>query len=177
MTTTVDSLMAALKQTLDDKADHIDRVHGSLWDARIEVVRNLVTVGAAIFAGTITLLDASTTKSCSVQAWLLIGSWILLLISISSGLFVLWQSITLRSFYPKLFNSQPHIRKQFGALDLSKSDAVDKSAAILKSTVDAVVERIGRADKRAQVGARICLSFFFFSMLCFLVFAGLRLTN
>ena len=174
MATTIDSLMEALNKTLDESAARIDRVHGLLWEARAEVVRNLVAVGAAILAGTITFLDASFISHSSLQVWLLITSWTLLLISILSGLFVLWQSITLRSFYPKLFNNSTQIRKQFEALNLSNHDAADKGGVIIKSAVDAVVEPIGRADKCAQVGAGVCLSLFFCSMLCFMIFAGLR---
>ena len=171
---TVADLMKSLDKTLDDEANHIDRVHGSHWEARAEVVRNLVAVGSAIFAGTVTFLEASPPNACSLGGWLLIASWVLMIVSISSGLFVLWQSVTLRSFYPKLFNNRPAFRKEFEALYLSAPDIADKSAAILKRVVDTVVNPMGCADSRAQVASRICLVSFFLSMSCFLAFAVSR---
>ena len=177
MTLTVADLMKALDTTLDDKAAHIDRVHRSHWEARSQVVQSLVSVGSAIFAGTVTFLNASPLSTCSVDGWLLISSWVLLILSISSGLYVLWQSVTLRSFYPKLFNNRPVIRKQFEALDFSAPAAADNSAAILKTVVDNVVVPMGRADLRAQCASRVCLGSFFLSMLCFLAFAVWRVAG
>lgn len=177
MAVTVSSLMAAVDQTLNEKAAHIERVHGSYWGARSDVIRNLVAVGAAIFAGTVTFIDRSASSLCTIEGLSLAVSWILLLASISAGLFVLWQSVTLRSFYPKLFNSRPQLREQFEALDLTQPDAVDRSAEVLERTVAAVVGAMGLADARAQLGARVCLISFLGSMLCFLVYAGWRVAT
>jgi hypothetical protein len=82
--------------------------------------------------------------------------------------------VTLRSFYPKLFNSRPGIREEFEALNLSARDVLDNSAAILKREVDAVVNPMGRADVRAQVASRVCLVTFFLSISCFLAFSVSR---
>lgn len=174
---TVADLMSTLNKTLDEKANHIERVHSSHWEARADVVRNLVAVGSAIFAGTVTFLEASPPSICTAGGWLLITSWVAMVVSISSGLFVLWQSVTLRSFYPKLFNNRPGIRKEFEALNLSAPDVADRSAAILKRVVDAVVNPMGQADIRAQVASRVCLVSFFLSMACFLGFAVSRVTG
>lgn len=161
MALTVVDMMRGLDKAIDDEAAHIERVHGPHWEARAEVVRNLVAVGSAIFAGTVTFLDVATPSTCSVDGWLLIASWLLLSVSISSGLFVLWQSVTLRSFYPKLFNNRPAIRREFEAIDLNAANAADKSVEIVKRVVDGVTNPIGRADSRAQAASRICLASFF----------------
>lgn len=174
MMLTIDSMMATLDKTLEQEATHIDRVHGPLWEARAEVIRNLVSIGAAILAGTVTFLDSSPPTLAAPLEWPLIASWVLLLASISSGLFVLWQSVTLRSFYPKLFNSRPTIRSEFENLDLTQPTAPDQSAAILKRVVDGVVGPMGSADRRAQLSARICLISFFLSMIAFAIFAVAR---
>ncbi|MGH8659266.1 MAG: hypothetical protein ACREV4_12545 [Gammaproteobacteria bacterium] len=175
MTITVSSLMATVDKTLDEKAAHVDRVYGPHWEARADVIRSLVAVGAAIFAGTVTFVHRTPSVLCTIERWSLVASWVLLIASTSSGLFVLWQSVTLRSFYPKLLNSRPQLRQQFEALDLTLPDAAAQSAAILKSAVDAVVNPMGLADSLAQLAARVCLISFLGSM--FLVYAGWRVVS
>jgi hypothetical protein len=109
-----------------------------------------------------------------VQGAFLVASWVLLIVSLSSGLYVLWRSVKLRSFYPILFNTQPYLRQQFSQLNLSLPDILDKSADILRTVVDGVVNPIGSADKAAQFSTTGCMVSFEASMLCLLVHALLR---
>ncbi len=172
---TVSMLMSNVDTTLENEAAHMDRVHGPLWEARSDVVRNLVAVGVAVFAGTVTFLEGVASSACTLGGALLLASWALLVISVSAGLFSLWQSITLRSFYPRLFNSRPRLRAEFQKLDLTRPDAIDRSAEILKAAIDAVVGPMGVADTRGQIGARVCMVCFFGSMMFFLGYAVTRL--
>jgi hypothetical protein len=117
----------------------------------------------------VTFLDSSRRGACENAALLL--SWILVVSSICSGLFVLWQSVILRSFYPKLFNQRPALKAKFSALDLSTPQGIADSARILQEAVDAVVGPMGEADTRARGAVRMCVITFVGAMLSFLVYA------
>jgi hypothetical protein len=170
----VKSLMAIADTTMDSEADHIERVHGKHWDSRADVVRNVVSVGAVVLAGTIAFLDKDPPHGTTILGMSLLASWLLLIASLSCGLYVLWQSVTLRSFFPKFFNARPSIHAQFARLDLSQPDVPDRSAEIVRIIVDGVVNPIGVADNRAQAATKLCMVTFGASMACLLMHALLR---
>jgi hypothetical protein len=170
----VDSLMAGARHALEATALELERVHGKHWDARVEVIRNVVSVCAVVLAGTIAFLEKDPPRTTTLKGAFLISSWLLLVASLAFGLYVLWQSVTLRSFYPKLFNSQLYLIDQFSQLDLSQPDVVHRSAAILKRVTDSVVNPIGFADRAAQWVTLACMGSFGTSMVCLLIYALFR---
>jgi hypothetical protein len=117
----VDILMDGAMKALESTAIEQERVHGRHWDARVEVIRNVVSVNAVVLAGTIAFIDKAPPRA-STGAFL-VSCWLVLVVSLALGLYVLWQSMTLRSFYPKLFNAQLYLREQFSQVDLSHPDA------------------------------------------------------
>ena len=169
------TLMTGYENAIRSSAENIELVHGHQLDSRLDVVRTVVTIAAPVFAGTITFLDKVSWADSVVQCCLLVGSWILLAVSIAAGLYVFLQSVTLRAFHPKAFNNQIFVGRKFSAVDLQAPDVANQSAQILREATEGLFNSIGVADTRANTATRVCLITFFGSMVAFLVYAIARL--
>jgi hypothetical protein len=172
---TVQTLMDGFDEAVRSSAENIESVHGKHWDARLDVARTVVSIAAAILAGTVTFLDKVSSDISNIQGISLIGSWTLLVVSIAAGLFVLLQTVTLRSFHPKAFNGRVFVHNKFSALDLGSPNAPTQAAQIIRKATDEIFNAMGRADNHAQFAARACLISFLASMLAFLSYALARL--
>ncbi len=161
----------ALDKTLNDVADRIQRVHGAQWDARSDLVRNIVGIAAVIFAGTVTFISERNHSGAPCRSMLLVSCWVSLVLCILAGLYVLWRSVTLRSFYPRMFHSAPQIRATLSELDDTASDYDERTGEVLRQATDPVMKSIGSADSHAHVGAIACLGLFFIAMLLLLFYA------
>lgn len=74
MPITPDTLKQAINVAYNDTTAAIDRVHGPLWEARADAVRNLVSVSAAILAGTIVFLSDLLPPVQTYGFWALAAS-------------------------------------------------------------------------------------------------------
>lgn len=166
--------LGAIDRSVAQVVTQIDKVHGPHWEGRSELARNLVAIGVAVFAGTIALSERLLADLRPAQTWLILASWTLMLLSVSAGSIVLWHAANLRSFYPKYFNQRPALVKQIAALHAASPTLANDIAAILKITVDDALKPIGTADRAGHIAIRVCITLFFASLLCFLVFAVLR---
>jgi hypothetical protein len=169
-----EKIVESFEQTLDEVVGKIDRVHGPLWEARNDVIRNIVAVGSAIFAGTITFSESILTGKSDIEIWFVLLSWTLMLLSIAAGVFVLWQSLTLRSLYPKLFNQSKELGKLIAKLDFQSPNIREQFQGIATQVIDPPFKTIGTSDRVAHWSSQVCLVFFFVSLLFFLIFAILR---
>jgi len=174
VTITVDVLMDGYDAAVRTTAENIERVHGKHWDARLDIARTVVSITAPIFAGTVIFLDRISSNDSGIQAVSLIASWAGLVVSITAGLLVFLQTVTLRSFHPKAFNGQLVVKAKFSTLDLTAPDAPNQAVQIVRQATDEILNAIGKADARARNSAAVCLTAFGISMLCFLIYALAR---
>jgi hypothetical protein len=175
MPLTVADMMANFEKTVEIVIAKIDRVFDKQWEARADVTRNVVSVGAVIFAGTVAFLEKNPPRGDTFEGKCLIASWLFLLASICAGLFVLWKSVALRRTHAIFINMKPHLQSQLAALNLGAPDIVQQSTSIIGKVSENVMNSVGQADKQAQAGTTICLVAFGASMLCFLVYALAKL--
>jgi hypothetical protein len=171
MSLDVDTLMNGFDKTVETIAGQIDRVFDKQWEARAEVIRNVVGVASVIFAGTVAFLEKDPPHSNTLEGACLVSSWLLLLASIAAGLYVLWKLIALRSTHAMLVNQKPYIQSQFSTLNLNAPDVVEQSIVIVRKVADGMTQRMGDADKRARVGSGVCMIAFGASMVSFLIYA------
>jgi tellurite resistance protein TehA-like permease len=125
-------------------------------------------------AGTVIFLDKISPNASTIQIVVLFASWASLVASIIAGLIVLLKTVTLRSFHPKAFNGQVFVHSKFSALNLMSPDALDKAAEISRHATTENFDAIGKADRQATSAAATCLTAFGMSMLCFLIYALVR---
>lgn len=174
MAITVDALVDGYEKAVRVTAENIERVHGKHWDARLDVARTVVSIAAPIFAGTVVFSENISSNDSGIQKASLVASWAVLVVSIVAGLVVFLQTVTLRSFHPKAFNGQIFVKDKFTALDLTSPDAPDHAARIAGQATKQIFDAIGKADTRASNSAAICLTAFGISMVCFLIYALMR---
>jgi hypothetical protein len=67
------TLMTEYEAAVRSSPENIELMHGRHWDSRSDIVRTLVTIASAIFAGTINFLDKDSTAISVVQCYLLGG--------------------------------------------------------------------------------------------------------
>ncbi len=163
--------LAAIDRSVAQVVAQIDKIHGPHWEDRSELARTLVAIGVAVFAGTIALSERLLADLCLAQTWLVLASWIFMLLSVSAGSVVLWHAANLHSFYPKYFNQRPALAKQLTALNATSPTLVNEVAALLKATIDEALNPLGTADRTAHIAMRVCVALFFASLLSFLIFA------
>jgi hypothetical protein len=169
-----EKVLEIFKETAAETAARLNRVHEALWTARLDAVRSIIAVATAVLAGLVVFLENLLADLTWIQRILLLASWVLLLGSIGFGLAVSWLSITLRTFHPALFNSQPEVEKECAKLDPAAPDLREQITGIIKVVVDRVTAPIGTADARANRAAHLCLTLFLLSLLCLVAFAAAR---
>lgn len=169
-------VLGVFQDAVRDTNEKMQAVHGPQWEARSEVTRNIVAVASAVFAGSVAFFDDFQSSSNCFETAALVTSWILLLLSICAGIYVLWQAIALNGFYPRLFNAQPDMRARLERLNPAAPDLLDQVMAIAAEAIDGVTKAIGVADIRASRASRASLVLFILGLCFMLLYAVVHIT-
>lgn len=159
-------------------SEEITDVHGRYWEARDNLVKLVLSLSAAILAGTISFSQSILgVASCPLAGWLLIASWLFFLISISAGIASLWNGTTLHSFRIRFNNAEPAIKAEAAALkNGSPSEVMDNVLEILSKYTDQALQPLGSADLWAKRLAFGCLLSFALGLAIFLAVGGVVVT-
>jgi hypothetical protein len=172
---TVDILIEKYDNAINTITTDIEVTFDKQWEARADVVRNVVSIAAIVFAGSAAFLEKGRQPHFkTLEGASLITTWILLLISIGAGLYVLYKSVELRTFRAMLINKKPYLIEQFKKLNLAAPGCVQESVVLVKQVADDITAAVALADNRARLAMPLCLCAFALSMVSFLVYALAR---
>lgn len=146
----------------EEVAEEIASVHGSLWAARDNLTKLVLSLSAVILAGTISFSGTILEHSASVWAALfLVLSWLLFFAAICCGLASLWNANTLHSFRARFTNAEPDMKQDAESIKgNSENEIMDSVLTLMKQYSDRALNPLGSADTWAN---RLCAS----SLLCF----------
>src|SRR4051812_26732585 len=155
----------AMQESLNDVLHKLREVHGPQWEARNDFVRNLVSIAAAIFAGTITFFDQLLVRPERLSSWTVLASWFLLLLSIAVGLYGLWHGTLLGGVPTWFFYTEKELEKKMAALP-DNATTEDEIAAV-RSGTDELLRQVEKSDKRGALAAKWCIRLFAAALACF----------
>lgn len=159
-------------------SEEIASVHGRYWEARDALIKLVLSLSAAILAGTISFSENILgVSACPLAGSLLIASWFLFLVSICAGIASLWNGTTLHSFRVRFTNAEPAITAEAAAVKSNDpSDLLDKVLDILRKYSDLALQPLGKADLWAKRYAKTCLIAFALALGLFLLVGGIVVT-
>lgn len=140
---------------------NIDKIHAPYWEARNDLIKNIISLASASIVLTVTFSGTLVNRD-TPGSWkyLLFGSWLSFLLSIISAILFLWLAAKLRSIPTMYFYQQNEIRKAVDAIELTNPESWESpSAALMKA-----FPNVDRVDKWAKRWLNACLILFIFAL-------------
>ena len=175
-----DYIVETAKNAGAEVSKEIAEVHGPIWEGQENLAKLIISLSSAMLVGTITFSanlvgDEGSRTNCPQ---LLIGSWILLFLTICLAGMSLWFAVTLKSFRARLTNAEPFLHSGAQTIDpdLSPEQITDKCIELVKEYAGAATKPLGRADNGARYSLNASLVFFCLGLAVFLWFGALQIT-
>lgn len=168
------------RKAAEEVSSEMQEVHGPLWEARENLAKLVVSLSSAILVGTITFSGAliGSTGPEATCPILVILSWSLLFIALSSGVVSLWFSTSLKSFRVRLTNAESSLVESAGKIDPSlPPEALQEDLVkLVAAYANAGSKPVGRADAGARYALVMSLASFGLGVGVFLWFGALQVT-
>lgn len=90
--------MAVLSENADKIGDRIERGHGRIWSARLDVAKTILSLASAALVLTLTFSDSLLPEGATaLMSSLIASAWLMLLLCCASALLALWMGVKLRA--------------------------------------------------------------------------------
>lgn len=150
--------VSVVYDTADDIGDRIERGHGRIWAARQDVAKTILSLASGVLVLTLTFSESLLPEGAAPSIrWLIVSSWLALLLCCATALLSLWMGIKLRAT-PAMLRSQAKTAHDHVLAEAEKED-FRLSPALLGSPFREAFEALEAADRNSYrfTSAALCL--------------------
>jgi hypothetical protein len=145
--------VSVIYETSDEIGALIERGHGKIWAARLDVAKTTLSLASAFLVLTLTFSERLLPEGAvGATRWLISSAWLTLLLCCASSLLSMWVSIKLRAAPAMIRNEAEaaHDHVLAAAKSAATSDDFDLNAALLGSPFREVFKALESTDRRSS---------------------------
>ncbi len=158
-----------IRKTAFEVGSMIERLHGPVWSAQIDLLKTLIQLSSGALVLTVTfsgsILNASQTP---VGPWVLFLGWLCFSVTTVTALLGVWQGTELRSFPARLHDLTPDLWKAIESSIVTRTDPFPAIRLLLRRGGYDI--NIKPCEKRLRWALTASFSTFVAGILCLALF-------